>query len=181
MATIHELLDLIITTAQQLKGEAPTEESVPPVPNGERKWINGMSAPDDKGRVELELVERLVAEFGPAPAGYKIPRLWFVEGTPIAHLSAEAQGDHGQIVSGASENLNIAHSYKTEAGWWGKPARVKDTVLPNCLAWEGSLADLEAALRYRISILLNPNQSDPYTPKPNNGVLDTVAGYLKLQ
>ena len=181
MATIHELLDLIITTAQQLKGEAPTDVPAPTPTPAPSRFVDGKSAPDSLGRVELELVDRLIAEFGEAPNGYRIPRLWFVPDTDLTGLSAQARDDHGMTVNGAAENENLAYTYKTGTGWFGKPSRVPHEALPSCLAWNGTLADLEAALRARIAILLNPNQSDPYRHKPEIGALDTVSGYLALQ
>lgn len=189
MATIHELLDLIITTAQQLKGEAPTDVPAPTPTPAPSRFVDGKSAPDGLGRVELELIDRLIAEFGPAPAGYKIPTLWFVPGVDVSGLHPVAQGDYRMVVGAAAFNDCAAYSYKDETvrerGFLGKEKvitrRVPDAVIPRCLAWNGSLADLEAALRARIALLLNPNQSDPYKPQPTNGALDTVAGYTALQ
>lgn len=179
MATIVEMLDQIIALASALKGDAPPEAEVPPP--APSKYVDGKSAPDDLGRVELELVDRLAAEFGDAPNGYRIPKLWFVPNTQISHLPIEVQGDHGMRVAGAAFNRNLAYTYKAGTGWFGKPSRVPHEALPSCLAWNGTLADLEAALRARIAILLNPNQSDPYRHKPEIGALDTVSGYLALQ
>lgn len=190
MATIREMLQqqadylrrsLALTNA--LIGEAPAEEPVPPSPPmpAASKFVNGMSAPDALGRVELELVERLVSEFGEAPNGYRIPRLWFVDFAPISHLPQKVREDHAMNVAGAGFNFGIPYTYKDEKGWFGKPARVKDQGIPGSLAWNGSLADLEAALRAQIANLLNPNQTPPYKHEPNTGVLDTVAGYIGLK
>lgn len=187
--TIQQMLDQILDYNRRstalvltLKGEAPAEEPAPPAPVAPpSKFVNGMSAPDEFGRVELELIERLIAEFGPAPNGYKIPKLWIVPGVVVSHLPPSVQGDYQMNVGGAGFNLGVAYTYRDETGWLGKKMRVKDGALPGTLCWNGSLADLDAALRYRISTLLNPNQSDPYTPEPNNGALDTVAGYIDLK
>lgn len=188
MPTIHEMLDQVVSYSRQtialalaLKGEAPADEVAPPAPPS--KFTSGMSAPDDLGRVELELVERLVAEFGEAPNGFRIPRLWFVVGTPISHLSAEVQGDHAMRVGGASFNKNLAYTYETvtERGWLGKVTtrRVPRDVIPSCLAWIGSLADLESSLRARIQLL----QTYPaYVRNPDlPEALHSVAGYLDLK
>lgn len=189
MATIREMLQqqadylrrsLALTLA--LMGEAPAEEPAPPAPVAPpSKFVNGMSAPDEFGRVELELIERLVAEFGPAPNGYKIPRLWIVPGVVVSHLPPSVQGDYQMNVGGAGFNLGVAYTYRDETGWLGKKMRVKDGALPGTLCWNGSLADLEAALRAKIAVTLNPNQTPAYTPRPDAGVLDTVAGYLDLK
>lgn len=184
MATIVEMLDQIIALAHQLKGEAPPDETVPPSPTS--RFTNGLSTPDDLGRVELELVEKLVAEFGEAPNGFRIPRLWFVDTAPISHLSDEVRGDHAMRVAGAGFNKNLAYTYVTETeiskGFFGASKtitrRVPRDVIPSCLAWNGSLADLEAALRKRISVLLT---EPPYKPEPLTGAIDTVAGYAALQ
>lgn len=193
MATIREMLQqqadylrrsLALTLA--LMGEAPEDEpSAPPaqpVPPPS-KFVNGMSAPDELGRVELELVERLVAEFGEAPNGFRIPRLWFVDFAPISHLPEEVRGDHAMRVGGAAFNKNLAHTYVTvtERGWLGKVTtrRVPRDVIPSCLAWIGSLADLEAALRYRIQVL---KASPAYVRNPDlPEALHSVAGYLDLK
>ena len=181
MATIHELLDLIITTAQQLKGEAPTDVPAPTPDPTPSRFVNGKSAPDSLGRVELELVDRLVAEFGEAPNGYRIPRLWIVPDTDVSGLSVQAQGDHAMNLAGAGFNRSIAHTYKDETAWFGKKVRAKDGALPGTLCWNGSLAALESSLRARVSVLTNPNQTPAYTPRPDAGALDTVSGYLALQ
>lgn len=186
MATIVEMLDQIIALASALKGDAPPEAEVPPAPS---KYVDGKSAPDGLGRVELELIDRLIAEFGPAPNGYKIPTLWFVPGVDVSGLHPVAQGDYLMVVGAAAFNDCAAYSYVDqtvrERGFLGAEKvttrRVRDSVIPRCLAWNGTLADLEAALRARIAILLNPNQSDPYRHKPEIGALDTVSGYLALQ
>ena len=192
--TIHEMLDQILDYNRRssalvlaLKGEAPAEEPATPGPPAPPvappKFTNGMSAPDDLGRVELELVERLVAEFGEAPNGFRIPRLWFVDFAPISHLPEEVRGDHAMRVKGAGFNKNLAYTYVTEIdrGFFGKTItrRVPRDVIPSCLAWFGSLADLEAALRARIQLLLtypayvrNPDQSE---------ALNSVAGYIDLK
>lgn len=190
MATIHEMLDQILDYNRRstalvlaLKGEAPAEETAPPAPPAPpSKFTNGMSAPDHLGRVELELVDRLVAEFGEAPNGYRIPRLWLVPGVDVSGLSQTAQGDYKQNIGGAGFNKGIAYTYKDEnSGWFGRTIRVKDGGLPGTLCWNGSLADLDAALRAKIAVNLNPNQTPAYTPRPDAGVLDTVSGYLDLQ
>lgn len=187
MATIVEMLDQIIALASALKGEAPPDEVVPPPATS--KYVDGKSAPDGLGRVELELIDRLIAEFGPAPNGYKIPTLWFVPGVDVSKLHPVAQGDYLMAVGGAAANDCVAYSYmdKTvkERGFLGKEKvttiRVPDAAIPRCLAWNGSLADLEAALRARIALILNPTQYDPYKSNPDAGALDTVAGYMALQ
>lgn len=191
MPTIVEMLDqlaeyqrrsLALTLA--LKGEAPAEETAPPAPPAPpSKFTNGMSAPDELGRVELELVERLVAEFGEAPNGFRIPRLWFVNVAPISHLSEEVRGDHAMRVGGAAFNRNLAYTYETvvEKGFWGKTTtrRVPRDVIPSCLAWIGSLDDLEAALRHRIQVLASYPR---YTPDPHSPeALRSVDGYLDLK
>ncbi len=180
MATIHELLDLIITTAQQLKGEAPADEPAtqPPAPS---RFVDGKSAPDSLGRVELELVDRLIAEFGEAPNGYRIPRLWYVADTDLSKLDPVAQGDHAMNVGGAAFNKGIAFTYQDQAAWFGKKVRAKADAIPHCLAWNGSLQALEAALRARIALILDPTHYPAYTPAPTAGALDTVSGYLALQ
>lgn len=175
MATIVEMLDQIIALAQQLKGDAPPDEGTPKPPS---RFTNGMSAPDELGRVELELVDKLRAEFGDAPNGYKIPTLWFVPGVVVSHLPPSVQGDYQMNVAGAGFNQSYAYAYKDETGFFGKVKRVKSAPLPDCLAWNGSLADLDAALRKRISVLLT---EPPYKPEALTGPLDTVAGYAALQ
>lgn len=181
MATIHELLDLIITTAQQLKGEAPTDVPAPTPDQKPSRFVNGKSAPDSLGRVELELVDRLVAEFGEAPNGYRIPRLWYVADTDLSKLDPVAQGDHAMNVGGAAFNKGIAFTYQDQAAWFGKKVRAKADAIPHCLAWNGSLQALEAALRSRIALILDPTHYPAYTPAPTAGALDTVSGYLALQ
>ena len=181
MATIHELLDLIITTAQQLKGEAPTDVPAPTPTPPPSRFVDGKSAPDSLGRVELELVDRLIAEFGEAPNGYRIPRLWYVSGVDLSKLDPVAQGDHAMNVGGAAFNKGIAFTYQDQAAWFGKKVRAKADAIPHCIAWNGSLAVLESSLRKRIADLTNPNQTPPYTPAPTAGALDTVSGYLALQ
>lgn len=190
MPTIHEMLDQVIAYSRQtialalaLKGEAPADEPSAPPPAPPSKFTNGMSAPDELGRVELELVERLVSEFGEAPNGFRIPRLWFVDFAPISHLSDEVRGDHAMRVSGAGFNKNLAYTYVTETvrGWLGKVTtrRVPRDVIPACLAWNGTLVDLEAALRARIKLL----QSYPaYVRDPEvSEALHSVAGFSALQ
>lgn len=190
MPTIHEMLDQVIAYSRQtialalaLKGEAPADEPSAPPPAPPSKFTNGMSAPDELGRVELELVERLVSEFGEAPNGFRIPRLWFVDFAPISHLSDEVRGDHAMRVGGASFNKNLAYTYVTETvrGWLGKVTtrRVPRDVIPACLAWNGTLVDLEAALRARIKLL----QSYPaYVRDPEvSEALHSVAGFSALQ
>ena len=178
MATIHEMLDLIISTAQKLKGEAPADEPAPP-PVPPSRFTNGLSPPDALGRVELELVERLVSEFGPAPNGYKVPRLWYVPGVVVSHLTPAAQGDDQQNVASAVQNRSVAYTYKDQAAWFGKVLRVKHEPIPSCVCWNGSLSDLEAKLRERVLYLRD--HSPAYEPEPLTGALDTVAGYLALQ
>lgn len=178
-ATIHEMLDQIITLAQQLKGEAAPGDTLPgttpPVPS---RYVNGMTPPDDLGRVELELIDRLRAEFGDAPNGYKIPSLWYVPGVVVSHLPPSVQGDYQMNVAGAQVNENVAYAYKDGLGWGGRKSRVKDGALANCVCWNGSLAQLEATLRDRINLIVA--NYPPYKPEPLTGALDTVAGYLKL-
>lgn len=189
MATIHEMLDQILDYNRRstalvlaLKGEAPAEETAPPAPPAPpSKFTNGKTAPDHLGRVELELVERLVAEFGEAPNGYRIPRLWIVPDTDVSALSVQAQGDHAMNLAGAGFNRSIAYTYKDENAWFGKKVRAKDGALAGTLCWNGTLPALEAVLRAKIAVLTNPNQTPAYTPRPDTGVLDTVAGYLSLQ
>lgn len=190
MPTIHEMLDQVVAYSRQtialalaLKGEAPADEPSAPPPAPPSKFTNGMSAPDELGRVELELVEKLVAEFGEAPNGFRIPRLWFVDFAPISHLSDEVRGDHAMRVGGAGFNKNLAYTYETvtERGWLGKVTtrRAPRDVIPSCLAWIGSLSDLEAALRARIQLL----QTYPaYVRNPDlPEALHSVAGYLDLK
>lgn len=185
MPTIHEMLDQVVAYARQtvalalaLKGEAQVEEPAPPVPPPPSKYTNGMSAPDALGRVELELVDKLRAEFGVAPNGYKIPSLWYVPGVVVSHLPESVRGDYQQNVAGAGFNNSVAFSYRDERGFWGRETRAKVAALADCVCWNGTLAELEAALRKRINVLLN---EQPYRPEPNTGALDTVAGYLSLQ
>lgn len=178
MATIVEMLDQIIALASQLKGEAPADAAPPAPPAPPSRFKDGMTAPDSLGRVELELVERLVAEFGPAPNGYRIPHLWYVPGVVVSHLPDSVRGDYQMNVAGAGFNSSYAYSYRDETGFWGRKTRAKVAVLPDCLCWNGSLQDLEAALRKRIAVLLT---EPPYKPQPNAGALDTVAGYGALQ
>lgn len=185
MPTIHEMLDQVIAYSRQtialalaLKGEAPADEPSAPPPAPPSKFTNGMSAPDELGRVELELIERLRAEFGAAPNGYKIPSLWYVPGVVVSHLPPSVQGDYQMNVAGAAFNQSYAYAYKDETGFFGKVKRTKAAPLPDCLAWNGSLSDLEAALRKRISVLLT---EPPYKPEPLTGPLDTVAGFAALQ
>lgn len=190
MPTIHEMLDQVIAYSRQtialalaLKGEAPADEPSAPPPAPPSTFTNGMSAPDGMGRVELELVERLVSEFGEAPNGFRIPRLWFVDTAPISHLPEEVRGDHAMRVSGAGFNKNLAYNYVTEnvRGWLGKVTtrRVPRDVIPSCLAWNGTLVDLDAALRARIKLL----QSYPaYVRDPEvSEALHSVAGFSALQ
>lgn len=177
MATIVEMLDQIIALASALKGEAPPDQGAPPAQPS--RFTNGMSAPDALGRVELELVEKLIAEFGEAPNGYRIPRLWYVPGVVVSHLSDSARGDYQQNVAGAVQNRSVAYSYKDQAAWFGKVLRVKHEPIPSCVCWNGSLADLEAKLRERVLYLRD--HSPAYEPEPLTGALDTVAGYLALQ
>lgn len=173
---IADQCDRVKAVALALKGEAPVEEPAPAPPAS--KFINGMSAPDELGRVELELVEKLRAEFGPAPNGYKIPSLWYVPGVVVSHLPQAAQGDYQMNVAGAAFNSSYAYAYKDERGFFGKVVRAKVAVIPHCLAWNGTLPALEAKLRDRIAVL----QREPaYSPKPDTGALDTVAGYGALQ
>lgn len=191
MPTIHEMLDQVVAYSRQtialalaLKGEAPTDETAPPAPPAPpSKFTNGMSAPDELGRVELELVERLVAEFGEAPNGFRIPRLWFVDFAPISNLPEEVRGDHAMRVGGAAFNKNLAYTYETvtERGWLGKVTtrRVPRDVIPSCLAWIGPLADLEAALLARIQLL---KTYPAYVRNPDlPEALHSVAGYLDLK
>lgn len=191
MATIHEMLDQVVSYSRQtialalaLKGEAPADEPAPPAPPAPpSKFTNGMSAPDELGRVELELVERLVAEFGEAPNGFRVPRLWFVDFAPISHLPAEVRGDHAMRVGGAAFNKNLAHTYvdETTKHFFGKVTtrRVPRDVIPSCLAWNGTLVDLEAALRARIQLL---KTYPAYVRNPDlPEALHSVAGYLDLK
>jgi len=187
MPTIHEMLDQVIAYSRQtialalaLKGEAPAEEAAPPAPPApSSKYINGMSAPDAIGRVELELVDKLRAEFGAAPNGYKIPSLWFVPGVVVSHLSPSVQGDYQMNVGGAGLNLGLAYTYKDQRVWFGTTARVKDAVIPDTLCWNQSLADLEAALRDRIRVLAT---YPPYSPDPKSPeTLRSVDGYVDLK
>lgn len=178
-ATIHEMLDQIITLAQQLKGEAAPGDTLPgTTPPKPSRYVNGMTPPDDLGRVELELIDRLRAEFGDAPKGYKIPSLWYVPGVVVSHLPQSVQGDYQKNVAEAQFNENVAYTFKDGRGWGGGKIRVKAEGLPNTLCWNGSLADLEAVLRDRIKVILDGHP--PFKPDPSNGILNTVAGYLKL-
>ena len=176
MATIVEMLDQIIALASALKGDAPPGAEVPPPSS---KYVNGKSAPDHLGRVELELVDKLAAEFGEAPNGYRIPRLWFVPDVQVGHLPSEVQGDYAMRIGGAAFNRNLAYTYKTGTGWFGKPSRVPDAVIPSCLCWNGTLSDLEAALRYRIQVLAT---YPAYVPNPDSPeALRSVDGYVDLK
>lgn len=173
---VIEELDRAIAILQALKGEAPAGEVEAPKPPS--RFVNGKSAPDALGRVELELVENLVAEYGEAPNGYRIPRLWYVNDVDLSGLSAEAQGDHKMNVGGAGFNMNYAYTYKAGTGWFGKPSRVKDAILADCLAWNESLADLEGALRKRIRYLLNEPAYIPNPHLPANQ--QSTAGFVGL-
>jgi hypothetical protein len=174
---VIEELDRAIAILQALKGEAPAGEVEIPKPPS--KWVNGKGpAIAPLGYCELELVDRLIAEFGEAPNGYKIPRYWFVPDTDLTGFGEEAQKDHAMNVAGASFNMHFAYSYKAGTGWFGKPSRVKDAILADCLAWNESLPLLEGALRKRIRYLLG---EPPFIPNPHQApALNSTAGYQAL-
>lgn len=185
--TIHEMLDQILDYNRRstalvlaLKGEAAPGDTLPgTTPPKPSRYVNGMTPPDDLGRVELELIDRLRAEFGDAPNGYKIPSLWYVPGVVVSHLPPAVQGDYQKNVAEAQFNENIAYTFKDGRGWGGGKIRVKAEGIPGSLCWNGSLAQLEASLRARIKEILSEGYP-PYKSNPDVGVLNTVAGYLKL-
>lgn len=159
-----------------LKGDAPADlppAVATPAPQPSR-FTDGKSAPDSLGRVELELIERLRAEFGDAPNGYRIPRLWYVPGVSVPQ---SIRGDYEMRVAGAGLNRGVAYTYIDKPSWFGKTLRAPETAIPDCVCWNGSLEGLEAKLRTRIAILL---QEPPFKPNPDTGALDSVAGYLDL-
>ena len=176
MADPFAKLNEAIAILLELRGDAPPEPG-PTAPPPSR-FVDGKSPPDNLGRVELELVERLVKEFGEAPNGFRIPRLWMVEGVDLSHLAPRIAAGVKMNIGAANSVFNQGRCFHAEDWFLGTFRLDKKSPILGTIAWKGDLATREKVLRERIEVLL---KEPPYTPQtPADSALESVAGFLSL-